>query len=368
MLEQAFSQTAQQICSAFARDLRRWLAESVGDPQFRLAATEELHRLFLAMTDQLLDRYQRTVVERDAQATAGYDCLMQYAYFQKGMRKPTAAELAEALRNYPRARLEALVARSVIRVYQAIREQLTSQLSDASVAREKVAAAVRQLSYEIVNPPASLGRLMPSGCDTIATAVTRLLQGLTDHDFVELDCRIQSRMESETGGLLDACLALPAGMEAVIRVVLEESRRYVDARLGAVNMAAMFAERYHTVQQSQEAIRQAYFDAEPSWVGRGPWAADELTILGCPGNPNDESLREAAIQAIPASGMTVATTPNELTIYREWPAVPLAALPHLGPAAASAYATVPQVSQCSLHSRLDVMHWLGVDAETSANM
>jgi hypothetical protein len=38
-------------------------------------------------------------------------------------------------------------------------------------------------------------------------------------------------------------------------------------------------------------------------------------------------------------------------------------LPHLGPSAAAAYDTLPEVTQCSAHSRLDVTRWIDVDAD-----
>ena len=67
-------------------------------------------------------------------------------------------------------------------------------------------------------------------------------------------------------------------------------------------------------------------------------------------------------RAIPIAGLPVADSRDDLTIYREWTAVPLAALPHLGPAAAAAYAAMPDTNQCTAHARLDVTAWLDVDA------
>jgi len=54
---------------------------------------------------------------------------------------------------------------------------------------------------------------------------------------------------------------------------------------------------------------------------------------------------------------------DDLTIYREWPQVPLAALPHLGPAAAAAYDAIPEVTACSAHARLDVTRWMDADTD-----
>ena len=55
--------------------------------------------------------------------------------------------------------------------------------------------------------------------------------------------------------------------------------------------------------------------------------------------------------------------PGDVTIYREYPAVPVSALPHLGPAGLAAYQSLPEANQCSPHARLDVTQWFDIDAE-----
>jgi hypothetical protein len=148
----------------------------------------------------------------------------------------------------------------------------------------------------------------------------------------------------------------------VVAAVYEEARSYLDDRLGAVDLAGMFAERYRSPQVAERALEQAYQEAEPAWVGGGPWSAGEVAVLGCPDGPGGEPLRELARRAIPIAGLPIADTPDDLIVYREWPTVPLAALPHLGPAPASAYRTVTDAQQCSPHARLDVTVWADVDA------
>ena len=56
-----------------------------------------------------------------------------------------------------------------------------------------------------------------------------------------------------------------------------------------------------------------------------------------------------------------ATTPDEVVIYREWPAVPLAALDQLGPAWEAAYRAAPDQTQTTPHTRTDITRWLTVD-------
>jgi hypothetical protein len=204
---------------------------------------------------------------------------------------------------------------------------------------------------------------MPPGCSTVSEAVDRFIKVLTDEDLNEIDRRVQAILEPEDGGLLHVCLNSAAGVEGVVNAVFEETRAHLDTRLGEVGLAAMFAERFRTPQQAERAIEQAYQEAEPAWVGNGPWASAEIAVLACPGGQAGEALRELARRAIPIAGLPVTDSRDDLTVYREWPAVPLSVLPHLGPAAAAAYDTLPEATQCSAHARLDITRWADVDAD-----
>jgi serine/threonine protein kinase len=363
-VEQALAQEAFNVSEGFALDIRALVPTLIDDPQFRLSGTEELLRQFLATTDRLLERYLQSAVEQDAKAQIGFECVSQYAHFQKGMRKPAVAEFAEALKLYPRARFQALTFRQLAGVYQAIRDNLTAQMVDVSSARQRLELA-SSLTDQVPEPmevPLGNRRLMPQGCAGIADAVERFLGVLSYADTVEIDHRTQAVIEPRLGGLFQACLNSATGPAEVVAAVYEESRAHLDTRLGEVDLAGMFAERYRTSQQAERAIEQTYQEAEPTWIGSGPWVGGEVAVLACPGGQGGEPLRELARRAIPVAGLPIADSRDTLTVYREWPAVPLAALPHLGPAAVAAYAALPDSQQCTPHSRVDVTQWVDVDA------
>jgi hypothetical protein len=363
-VEEALARSANGAAESFASDLENLLPALADDPQFRLAGAEELYRQFLVTADRLLERFGASAAELEAKALAGFELLAQYAHFQKGMRKPTAVDLADALRQYPRARLQALAHKQLLAVYQAAREALVPLLAEVSGARQRVAAAAAAVpDGDSDDPPASFRRLMPPGCATVGDAVDRFVKVLTDGDLVEIDRRVQAILGPEAGGLLRVCVNSSGGIGGVVGVLFEEARAHLDARLGEVGLASMFAERFRTAQQAERAIGQAYQEAEPAWIGGGPWAAGEVAVLACPPGGAGEPLREVARRAVPVAGLPVADSRDDLTIYREWPAVPLSALPHLGPSAAAAYDTMPEATQCSAHSRLDVTRWIDVDAD-----
>ncbi len=361
-IEDAVARAAASAGGAFALDVRGLAPVVVDDAQFRLAGAEELFRQLLATTDRLIERYTQLAIEYDAKAVAAFECLSRYAHYQKGMWKPTAAELGEALRQYPRVRFQAITFRQLVGIYQTVRDELGGQVADVAVARQRLALAAASVPDDLPDAPASLRRLMPPGCATVGEAAERFLKVLADDDLAAIDRRVQAVIESEAGGLFQLCLNSSSGVEGAIAVVFEEARAHLDARLGEVGLAAMFAERFRTPQQAERAIEQAYQAAEPAWTGNGPWSASEVTVVACPGGASGEALRELARRAIPVAGLPVADSRDDLTIYREWVSVPLAALPHLGPAGAAAYAAMPDTNQCTPHTRLDVTAWLDVDA------
>jgi serine/threonine protein kinase len=363
-VEQALAQAAQDAAAAAVVDIRTLLPTLVDDPQYRLAGTEEVLRQLLATTDRLMERYAQSASELDVKAQLGFECLSQYAYFQKGMRKPTAAEFADAIRQYPRARFQAVTYRQLVTVYQAVRETLSAFMLEISAARQRleVAANLPEMEGEPTETPANPRRLMPPGCVTLADAVERFLGVVTDADLLEIDRRVQSTIEPELGGVLQACMNSATGPEDVVATVFEETRAHLDIRLGKVDLAGMFAERFRTPQQAERAIEQMYQEAEPTWVGNGPWVGGEVTILACPEGAGGEPLRELARRAIPVGGLPMAESRDSLVVYREWPSIPLAALPQLGPTAQAAYNGMSETQQCTAHTRLDVTQWMDVDA------
>lgn len=363
-VEQALGESAFVVAQGFARDLHTLVPTLIDDPQFRLSGTEELLRQFLAMTDRMMERYLQMAVDHDAKAQVGFESVSQYAHFHKGMRKPTAAEFADALKQFPRSRFQGVIFRQLVEIYQAVRDILTAQMTDVSSARQRleVASNVPDPTLEGTEAPAGTRRLMPAGCTGIADAVERFLGVLNESDSTEIDRRAQAVIEPRFGGLFHACINSATGAADVVATVYEESRAHLDTRLGEVDLAGMFAERYRTPQQAERAIEQTYQEAEPTWVGSGPWVGGEVAVLACPGGPGGEPLRELARRAIPVAGLPIADVRDNLMVYREWPAVPLAALPHFGPAAAAAYSALPDTQQCTPHCRVDVTQWVDVDA------
>src|SRR5207245_707358 len=112
--EAAVQQAAVVSAKGFAVELSVLGHALVQDPQFRLAGAAEVLRQFLTMTDRVLGSSLEGAAGADATAIAGYDFLVQYTHFQRGLRKPAATEIADALRQFPRARYQAFIYRQLV--------------------------------------------------------------------------------------------------------------------------------------------------------------------------------------------------------------------------------------------------------------
>ena len=361
--EDAIRQAAHVIAGLFSIELSVLGHSLVEDPQFRFAGAEEVLRQFLATTDRTLDTYLEGVKDADARAVAGFECLAQLTHYQRGMRKPAAGEIAEALRQFPRSRYQAITYRQLCEVYRRVREVLAGQLASVSEARQRIDFATADCDSKPTDVIPGARRLMPPGCLGVAEAVDRFLAVLNDDDLAEIDRRVQSALEPELGGLFQACFHSKAGADGIVGIMREEARSYLDMRLGEVDLAAMFAERFRSKQLAEQGVKQAFVEAEPEWVANGPWASSEIVVVAAPGGPAGAPVRELLARSVPLPGLTIAESRDDVTIFREYPAVPLSAVPHLGPAGAMAYQNLPEANQCSMHSRLDVTAWVNVDGD-----
>jgi hypothetical protein len=363
--EKAIGAAAIELAGGSGLDVHAAVPGLVDDPHLRLAGSEEMIRQFHATSERLVESHLLAADEQEAKARTAYDYLCQYAHFQKGTRKPTANELTEALKRYPKMQYQAQLSRSLGGVYHALRKVLAEQLAAVSAARQRLEAASPSnptVDAAFAERPAGSRQLMPPGCNSVGQAIEWFLGTLTDADLNEIDHRIQLWIEPKYGTVFQACLNSTTGPDDVLRAIYEETRLHLDGKLGAHDFAAMFSERHHTPQAAERALAEVFREAEPAWVGPGPWTAHEVTVAGCPAGKEGEVLRELTRRAIPVAGLPFAECPDAMTIYREWPGVPITALPHAGAMGTTAFREAADAQQCSPHARVDIEMWTEIDA------
>jgi hypothetical protein len=337
----------------------------VDDPAFRLAGAEEAVRQMLANIDRGLAGFADQAARYETDARKAYDLLLQCGHYERSGRKVTTADVTDALRNYPRCQYHAVLFRHAAKVYERLKPALVAGLSEVSGCRQRLEASRQALVGDLEHTRVSVGprQVMPPGCPTIEDAARKFLSVLTDEDLAELEVRIQDVVEQEAGSLYQACLNTTAGAEFLLRAVREESRAYLEARLGEVDFAGMLANQFGGPDGMAEALARAAKDATPDLVGPGPWSRTGVTVIGTPGGgPTDPLRHTAAGLAPPDAPVVAADTPDEFVVCREYSHVPMSALPQCGPAWAAAYEGAAEQFQCTPHTRADVTQWVGVDS------
>jgi eukaryotic-like serine/threonine-protein kinase len=363
-------------CEDVARECGFFLAETAQNElvtqllgladhaDYRLAGAEEATRQLLATLERSTAAAHAKADQAEGIARNTYERLV--ACMHKGMRKPPAAEVAEALRGYPKAQLASILHRRAGRVYEHLTTVAQPILQEINTCRSRLEAFHGQMIADLEQPSLPIGprQVMPVGCPTIEDAAQKFLGVLTDEDLADLERRIQAAVEEDSGGLYQACLNTAGGSQRVLQILREQTRQYLNERLGEVDLAGMLAQTFGGPAGVGMTVARAYKDAQPELIGNGPWSKANIAVLACPPGAGGQPLRDAAARSIPTdTPVNVAETRDELVLYREYPFVPLAALAQLGPAWANAYSTAQEHMQCTPHTRSDVPAWSSVDAD-----
>jgi eukaryotic-like serine/threonine-protein kinase len=137
------------------------------------------------------------------------------------------------------------------------------------------------------------------------------------------------------------------------RELLEaRAREFLDARLDAADPAAVFFRNRTGSQADHPLIGEAFDAAMPDLPGGGP-KPEEATVLAAPPGPDGDRFREVVADALPGVEFTPAPLPDDITFYREYPRLELAALPQLGQYGREALAAL-QAAEHPPHARADV--------------
>lgn len=362
-LKDSLRLVANDIALNGATMLTSAVHEMIDDPRFRLASAEEAIGQILTYLQVSRNECEAEAEAADRQARASYEPLMAYVHPQQGTKKPTAAEIGDAFRIFPIAQFQAGIARRASRLFEHLKTVFVELRHQISASRQRIEVVQKLILTDLEQPSPIIDTsyLMPLGCPTIEDAAQRYLEVLTDDDLQEVERLVQIGIEEQFGGLYQASVNSTVTPEAILETVRFNARRHLNSRLGDVDLAGMFTAKCGGNGPAIQTLGNAYRNAFPTLVPNGPWANHAITILGTPTGTGSELIRQLADHAFPPEDKTIfADTSDEVTIYRELPAVPLAVLPQFGPAWESAYhATTEAVP----HSRLDVTQWISVDAE-----
>lgn len=361
-LVQAVAAEADAMVTEAQAQLADLVPALLDTPGFRLAGAEEVARRLLIAVEQQLNAVRPLVAPAEERSAAAYDRLLHYSSAHKGVRKPTATELSEALRDYPDGGYEAVVNKHLCGVYTRLIASLVARLNDLGNCRRRLEEYRDHLVTEAETPlpPVDPDHLLPPGCTSVEEAAQRYLTSLDDHDLNELEQRFQRQVSETLGGVFEACVNSADGPEVMYRLLRDTARDYLTERLGEVDIAGMMRSKFGPPAMVTEAVDKAFVAALPGVVGRGPWTKNEVCVFAVPAGTGGTPITHAAGSILPSTAV-VTHTPNEVIVYREWPQVPLSALDQLGSGWEAAYRSAPDLTQTTAHTRTDITQWLPVD-------
>ncbi len=360
LLDDALDAAAAEVAAEVRAELARLIPQLHDTPEFRVAGTEEAVRQLLLAVDRSRGHIEPQVAKWEATAVAAYDRLKHYSFPQKGVRKATPTEVADALHAYPTDWLQVLTGRRAVAVYARLHEVLLHRLAELSECRRRLEELHAQLLADAEPPAAESAGMLPVGCATVEEAARRFTEVLNDDDLAELERRFQTGLELAFGGVFEASLNSAEGPEAVLRILREATCDYLDGRLGDVDLAGMAKQKFGSSAGVRQELQRLYADAHPKGIGGGPWTKAEVTVFAAPPGAGGSPLVQQASTLLPPSAV-VTDTHDEVVVYREYPGVPLAALPQLGPAWQAAYQNSRDFLDTTPHTRADITQWLSVD-------
>ncbi|MGL6074618.1 MAG: tubulin-like doman-containing protein [Fimbriiglobus sp.] len=363
IFQDAFADAADQCVVKFTEQLRFLFPSLIENPEFRLAGAEEAIRQILGHLDRARIRADQLAAEKESQSTLAIDQLAGHANSAKGTRKLTATEFTEAIQTFPHAQTMFLQLKAASRVYRKLKDLLMAILAEVTVFRQRVEMGLPELTRDAETPanPAAFGEFLPTGCPSTEDAARVFLSSLTDADLTNLDHHVQEALDRKFGGLYQACLNSTEGSSSIFQVLREETRSFLDHRMGDVDLASMLFSSFGGVQQAAGGLHNAFEQASPKIIGNGPWTQNGINVFLGPVGAGGDPIRELAAEVLP-EGTIDAPGEDEVILYREIPDVPLVALAQLGPLWSNAYQAFPESHQISPHTRLDVTSWSDVDA------
>ncbi len=361
IVDDALIEGAAAILARSTDELSGMLPALMDTPDFRFAGTEDAVRHLLNGVAGAREKLHAELKPLEDAAHAAYERVVAGLHPRRGIKKPSAQEMTESLREYPTARYHSLVIRQMIIVYRQLQDVLQSRLTEVHACRVKAQDNLMQLvaESEALAPPPRANDLVPVGCTGIEDAAQRFLKVLTDDDLSELEHRVQGAIHAEFGGLYEACMN-SAGSANLLRVIRTATRAYLDDRLGEVDFAGMLKQKYPSTSAFGQAIAKAFHEAEPKLVSGGLWARSEVAVFGAPAGDGGAPIAQQATPLFPPN-TTVLSATDEAIFYREYSNVPLAALPQLGPVWSAAYHGAAELAQTSPHVRLDITQWRHID-------
>jgi hypothetical protein len=356
---------ARQVLTTAEGHLATVVVSFIEQPQYRLAGAEESMAQVTARLNDAIERLdtERQVLGREETDTyarmfpligglnsSGFSVL-------GGRRSSMTSELFDLLATYPKKRYRLLLVSAALTVYRGLLSSIPECLREVNLCRtylDGVAAA--SAAEPTAGPDAEPGAfVLPVGCLTLDAAADRFLAALAPDELLAFDQQIQADITKKYNGLASVCTK-PRRGERFAVLVQASARAFLDARLEHADPVEALARYRGNGPDGQQVLADAFDHAKPSVAVATNPPPMEATLLAAPPGPSGDLIRQLAAEANPGIEFIPADLADDLVVFREYPRVPLADLPQLGPAAREAYQG-QAATGVSPHARADTP-WL----------
>ncbi len=333
----------------------------IEQPQYRLAGADEALAQMTARMAAVVEQVEHEYRQTAKAATDTYARLFPLigslvggsALSLVGRRGSLSAEVRELLALYPRQRYKTVLLAAAMSLFRKLRDGMPEYARDVTYCRERLtgfaARFAAQETSAAATEPGSL--VLPVGCDTLDAAADRFIAALPPDDLMAFDQQVQADLTRKFRGLVGVCLKADRA-DRFVPLFADAARAFLDARLEKANPAEALTRYRGSGPECLSVLEDAYLGACPSVVPVSKVKV-EATLLAAPDGPDGDRLRALVEDANPGVDFTPAALPDDVLVYREYPRLPIADLPQLGPAGESAYAAVT-ATDFPPHARHDV--------------
>jgi hypothetical protein len=330
-------------------------------PQYRLPGAEETVRQIGDKLKAQVDAREQARADLDREVRSAYARLIQAigALGASGLtamasRAGNAAVVFELLRLYPRKRLQLHVLDFALSVYRRLLGNAPEYLREINFCRSTLGEMHAALAKG-APPPSASGApgkmILPDGCGDLDAAADQFLAALSPDELLAFDQDLQKAITRKFRGLGNICLK-PAEKGPLFReLLLGKARDFLNTKLDHSDPATALLRSRTQFGAAQALLVEAFGEAVPDLTppGQRPY---EMVVVGIPPGPDGGRLQELIKAALPDAELTTAPLPDDICFYREFPQVPLADLPQLGPNAREAF--VGMGGDHPAHARVDV--------------
>jgi hypothetical protein len=252
--------------------------------------------------------------------------------------------------------------RQIGAVSQTLANELGDQLGEIGFCRQRLDELHDSFAQESDCPPDFAHDLFPADCSSSEEAVQKLLAGVTEADYLELDRKMQRMVQSQFKALVHVCLSTSNMMAGLEPAMMKLAQQFLAGRVGEAGAAELFLNRYHDPKAAREALAAAFDSATPHLGDTIGSMTGEICAVSVPLSTAGESIAKLVLDAGEVDQSATTTGADEIVIYRELPRVPIARLPQFGAVAREVYQQAIQRDLGLPHSRSDIESWLAANS------